>query len=266
MDVFIAWSGERSRAIARALVQWLRVVVQHAKPWMSDADIDLGKRWNVELARRLAASEFGIACVTPENTGSPWLHFEAGAIAKDLEVGRVVPLLFDMTPADLAPPLSQFQAAETNKDGLLRLVLAIAGALPSGTVSRETTTRAFESNWPWFQEQLQAIPRLASASNGPDSNVLLQEILAIARRLDQADQSGRLTSEPPDVAETLQAQITAVEAELAGYDSMIRFYSEGGSSVPEAVEERHRDLRYRRRDLTDAFSAVKERRANRGML
>jgi len=231
---------------------------------MSDADIELGKRWNVELARRLAASRFGIVCVTPENMASPWLHFEAGAIAKDLEVGRVVPLLFDMTPTDLAPPLSQFQAAETSRYDLLRLVLAIADALPSGTVSRETVIRAFEAMWPWFQEQLQAIPRSVPESSGPDVNMLLQEILGIARRLDQATAGRPPIAEQPDLAQTLQEQLTAVDTELAGYEAMMHFFNERGNNVPEVVEERHRDLRYRRRDLAEALSAVKEDHPNRG--
>jgi hypothetical protein len=39
MRVFISWSGEPSRSIARALDGWLESVVQHVDAWMSDEEI-----------------------------------------------------------------------------------------------------------------------------------------------------------------------------------------------------------------------------------
>lgn len=39
VKVFIGWSGEQSRSVAQALRGWLRTVVQHVEPWMSDEDI-----------------------------------------------------------------------------------------------------------------------------------------------------------------------------------------------------------------------------------
>jgi hypothetical protein len=34
MRVFIGWSGEPSRSIAKALHDWLQGVVQRVEPWM----------------------------------------------------------------------------------------------------------------------------------------------------------------------------------------------------------------------------------------
>ena len=39
MDVFISWSGERSRAAAEALRGWLPKIINAIKPWLSSADI-----------------------------------------------------------------------------------------------------------------------------------------------------------------------------------------------------------------------------------
>ena len=35
-NVFITWSKERGKAAATALYEWLHMVIQAAKPWMSE--------------------------------------------------------------------------------------------------------------------------------------------------------------------------------------------------------------------------------------
>jgi hypothetical protein len=82
--VFISWSGEPSRSIARALHDWLPTVAQHVRPWMSDQEIGTGRRWNEEIAKALDDTDFGIVCVTAQNQHAPWLMFEAGGLAKRL--------------------------------------------------------------------------------------------------------------------------------------------------------------------------------------
>src|SRR5690348_3571721 len=99
MKVFISWSGEPSRSIALALRQWLPLVVQHVKPWMSDEEIESGTRWNDGIGRALEDTDFGIVCVTAANQHKEWLMFEAGALAKRLATARVVPLCIDLPPA-----------------------------------------------------------------------------------------------------------------------------------------------------------------------
>jgi hypothetical protein len=80
MNVFIGWSGERSRAVALALREWIPNVIQAANPWMSEEDISKGSTWTSELVVQLGQACFGIICVTPENREALWLAFEAGAL------------------------------------------------------------------------------------------------------------------------------------------------------------------------------------------
>src|SRR5688572_12185283 len=77
MKIFLSWSGERSRAVATALREWLPVMVPAAKPWVSHSDIDAGHRWSPEIATALEASDFGIICLTKENLSAPWILFES---------------------------------------------------------------------------------------------------------------------------------------------------------------------------------------------
>src|SRR4030081_1653296 len=84
-NVFISWSGERSRRAAEALRGWLRIVLQNAKPWMSDTDIEKGSRGLDEVSRALEGMKVGIICLTPENLAAHWILFEAGALSKFLD-------------------------------------------------------------------------------------------------------------------------------------------------------------------------------------
>lgn len=125
MKVFVSWSGERSEALARALRDWLPMVLHYVEPWLSKSDIEAGERWANEVAKELDASKFGITCITRENVGAPWILFEAGALAKSMQEGRVIPLLLDVEFKDIGGPLAQFQAKKVEKGGLWDVVSSI---------------------------------------------------------------------------------------------------------------------------------------------
>jgi hypothetical protein len=74
IEIVLSWSGERSKAIARALYEWIPEVLQNAEPWMSERDIAPGCSGVADLLARLAQPRLGIVCLTPENTLNPWLH------------------------------------------------------------------------------------------------------------------------------------------------------------------------------------------------
>ena len=102
MKVFVSWSGTRSRLIARELSAWLKDVFQGIETWMSEADIKAGARWADKLSEELQRSNFAVMCLTPENMGSPWMLFEAGAISRSVERGGVVPYCYQLGIAEVA--------------------------------------------------------------------------------------------------------------------------------------------------------------------
>src|SRR5262245_41047155 len=88
MKIFISWSGPRSKIVATAMRGFIPRVIQAAKPFLSNHDIDKGSWWRGRLFAELDSSKAAIVCLTPENLSAPWLHYETGAIAKLLGAGK----------------------------------------------------------------------------------------------------------------------------------------------------------------------------------
>ena len=55
MDVFISWSGDRSKYVAECLKTWLKRVIQMVSPWVSSENILAGARWNAEVTKHLVS-------------------------------------------------------------------------------------------------------------------------------------------------------------------------------------------------------------------
>jgi hypothetical protein len=188
MDVFISWSGERSRAAAEALRGWLPKIINAIKPWLSSADIDKGARWGTDVATRLEAARAGIICLTPSNLHSDWILFEAGALSKTLQNTFVCPFLIGLDPSDVKPPLSQFQATKAQRDEVLRLLETLNSALSENALPQTHIEEAFEVWWPKLESQLKALPADEShaKTHRPDRE-LLEEVLALVRNQSRPD-------------------------------------------------------------------------------
>jgi len=154
-NVFISWSGGRSEKVALALRDWLPMVLQAVRPWMSKEDIETGSRGLEEIGKALDAMSIGIICLTPENAEKPWIHFEAGALSKTLsEKTRVCPYVFgELGVGQVKLPLGIFQASKADKDGTRRMVLAVNRAL-GGLVTEERVITWFEREWTALEKKL----------------------------------------------------------------------------------------------------------------
>jgi TIR domain-containing protein len=186
VKLFISWSGERSKLVATALRHWLPDVIQSVEPWMSGADLEAGTRWNEKIQTKLSESRFGILCLTQENINSPWILFEAGALAKTLEDTFVCPYLIDLRPVDLPQgPLAQFQAKQANLEETRDLVGTINRALGDQKLDEQRVERGFERCWPDLDRTLRTLPEPATESRVPrNSQSILEEILLLVRRIE----------------------------------------------------------------------------------
>jgi len=211
MQVFLSWSGDKSKAVAQLLSEWLPQVVQAAEPFISTA-IEKGRRWSGEIAERLANAPVGVICVTRENLQSQWLLFEAGAISKPRD-GYVCTFLLDVEPADVEPPLGDFQHTRAVKADVYGLVQTINGALAlkaEKPLAAGVLERVFERNWPELELRLQSIVETLEELPGRarSDRDILEEVLALVRRADASPatwHNGAIAARLADVPISLEA-------------------------------------------------------------
>lgn len=183
MKVFISWSGERGKKIGEAFKTWLPDVIQSIEPFYSP-DIEKGQRWSVEIEQNLKESKVGIICVTPESMISPWLMFESGAIS-NAKLSRVCPLLFQVEPAQLQGPLSQFQATPYSEAEIRKLTFSINEFLES-PLSEAQLNRTFDRCWPEFDKAINDALSSKTKAEAPQKRPqeeIVEEILSTVRTL-----------------------------------------------------------------------------------
>lgn len=183
-NVFISWSGERSRWVAEALQDWLPKVIQTARPWMSDKDVKKGSRGLHEIAKALDGISVGISCLTPENLREPWILYEAGALSKTIndETRLCTYLCGGLEPHNIEPPLGMFQHTKAEKEDTGRLVLDINSALSHDPVPESNLREIFEAMWPKLDEKLKSMPVAGEKAQVKRStDEMLAEILDISR-------------------------------------------------------------------------------------
>jgi TIR domain len=256
VKVFISWSGEPSRSIARTLTGWLESVVQHVDAWMSDEEIGSGARWSDAIAESLDETNVGIVCVTQANQHAPWLIFEAGALAKSVKVARVVPLCIDLGPSEVTGPLAAFQGRSFDEDGMRRLVYDLNEALGDAgekQMTKELLADVFDAMWRKLDAAVAKAVEGAPAAQGPRRSVddMLAEVVERLRRVErsvlQADQPdleevSKWVNVPPRSGKELAAVLTLLNATMTDTDLLL------------AAEERQRKA---------ARKAALERRAKR---
>lgn len=157
MNVFISWSGEKSKALAELLKRWLSSFMDGVNPWLSSQDIRLGSRWSKEIGEKLSSVDVGIICLTQESLSAPWVLFEAGALSKSMDAAYVIPLLVDVKESDLTgSPLGQFQATRVDETGMRKLALDLANVSKDEKALKKIRD-SWELIWPGFETGMKKV-------------------------------------------------------------------------------------------------------------
>ncbi len=128
--IFLSWSGKTSHRVALVLRNWIPKLIQDVEPFVSSEDISKGNIWNRDIFDSIKETKYSIICVTKHNQNSKWLNFEAGALNKYEQNGKVCPFLFRVENSDLSGPLELFQTTvgEKNTEEIKKMLIAIRDA------------------------------------------------------------------------------------------------------------------------------------------
>lgn len=266
MKVFVSWSGNRSKALADILRRWLPSVLQAVRPYYSPDDVAKGARWSSEIAKELEASRVGLLVLTPENQEAPWLLFEAGALAKNLDRSKVCPILFGgLEPTDVKGPLVQFQAGRFDNDDMKRVIKMMNAELGDGALAPDVLDSVFEMWFPRLSEQV--AKALSEADEDEEENrrtdrELLEEVLGLTRSITR-DRERSLEFEHPafdDLFGAVAELVSSVSTKAAHEDLLkcvrrlqtpVEYFAMRGPSG--RGPRRHRSLRHLMMSLEQAL-------------
>ena len=177
MRVFFSCSGTDhqtgadtlSLCVARKFREVLPIMLPYVDPFLFAEDITTGS-WYVNLMNVIAEAKAGIIFVTKRNQFSPWIVFEAGAVAGGIGgvSERTMPLLINLaasdlgkteTGANLGHPLKNLRTFHCNERELFYIVESLnricgENGFPSLDDHRleQVRERVFK---PWFSQELQ---------------------------------------------------------------------------------------------------------------
>jgi hypothetical protein len=183
MKIFLSWSKPRSHAVAEALNDWLKRVIQAVKPFYSP-DIEKGANWSKELDTALEGTRFGIICLTPDNLDSTWIHYEAGALSKTPDA-LIWTFLHGINHGNVPQPLGKFQHTVAEKDDVFKLLMSINKRLADvdgEPLDIAVLRDSYERYWPDLEGKLKAAESAGDLVEKPiEERAILLEILETVR-------------------------------------------------------------------------------------
>lgn len=159
MKIFISWSGDASKAAARALHAAIGAVFAGVEPWMSAENIKPGQQWFGELMGTLQETRFAIACLTRGNAQAPWVMFESGAVSAHFGKLNLVPLLLEGEPKELSDPMARFNGAVFDEAGTRALFQSINATLDV-PMKKVALDASFAAIWPELAQAIKAALQL----------------------------------------------------------------------------------------------------------
>ncbi len=112
---------------------------------------------------------------------------------KGLSTNRVCPLLIDLEPSDVKPPLSMFQLVKRPKEDFFKLIETLNGQIDQPlALSADKLKNAFEKFWPDFESEFAKIlleTETPTKKTHRSNEDILVEILETVRMLESRNRS-----------------------------------------------------------------------------
>ena len=150
-NIHTVWSGAPSKQIALLLNEWMPIFLKGTVDCWASAN-----EWGPELAKQLDESDGGVICLLTENRSDDWIHFQAGALARSVENGRIYCLCFGFQPANLPGTLGQFPTFVFEKRDFLRFLKQLDDNSGS-PLSEKDIEETFDPVWNAFTAEIHAV-------------------------------------------------------------------------------------------------------------
>lgn len=187
MNVFISWSGETSRKLAKTFSEWLPTVLQNINVFYSPDDIRKGEFWTSRVREELKSNITGILFLTKSNRNNPWILFESGALANGIGKGKIFPILFDFEIGELINPLALFNATKFDKEDIRKLIHTINSDFGEIAVQEERVNKIFEKFWIDLEKEIIEILKTDISKNEsilpPKESEMQKESLSIQKQI-----------------------------------------------------------------------------------
>lgn len=161
--VFISWSKSPAREIAEALKELMEKIFPdpNISFFVSSADkggTHAGDRFRSILDSNLETSNYGILILTKNNYSQPWIMFESGALSKDSQISKIVPVFFNRDKNNLEEPLKPFNNIQFKKDDFEQLAYSIKMAQfetkELNSDQTNTINDSIEKHWAKFENKV----------------------------------------------------------------------------------------------------------------
>lgn len=162
-NIFISWSKSPSKEIAEQVKFLLEKIFPDPiiSFFVSSSDkngIGPGDRFNKILDENLETSNYGILILTKNNFSQPWIMFEAGALSKDSQISKIVPVFFNREESSLEAPLKPFNHISFNMIEFETLVFSIKkaqfGATSLTIEQKELLKHSLVKHWDDFEKNV----------------------------------------------------------------------------------------------------------------
>lgn len=181
-SVFIGWGNKRGKDIANILYEFLVNFFNDE----IDFYLSLNEKkinWASNILEETKKAKLGIFCILKENITSLWMHYEAGALGKN-----IYPILFDVKESNLVGPFNLLNPTIFGEEEFKKIIIEI-NKLCSSPLKERALDYNYPAQWKSLDLKVKNILSKTDDISEIDKDVMIQEILFNTRDLVSAKES-----------------------------------------------------------------------------